>query len=68
MNAKDAVEYLDALADAQQGVSIATVADGWVFHFTANSLRSLLKAAEEGSGKALVFVQDSSKLPKVAGN
>jgi predicted TIM-barrel fold metal-dependent hydrolase len=64
MDPEKAVDYLDKLADTQGGVSVATLDDGWLFHFSAETLRSLLEKAE-ASGKAVVFIQSSAKVGRV---
>lgn len=57
---KDAVAYLKALTEAN-GVSVATVEDGWVFAFTKEKLQFLLKGLAD-SEKLTIFVKDSRKI------
>lgn len=59
-NDKDAVEYLKALTEAN-GVSVATVEDGWVFAFTKEKLQTLLEGLADRE-KLTIFVKDSSKI------
>lgn len=59
----DKVDYALEMAK-HQGVSVSTVKDGWVFTITQTMLQALLdKAKENGAGMAVLFVQDSSKIP-----
>lgn len=45
-NIDSAAEYLNAILKTQ-GVSVATVDDGWVFSFTKEKLVSLMEGLEE---------------------
>jgi hypothetical protein len=42
----DAIDYLRALVETQ-GVSVATVSDGWLFTFNKQKLLSLLNGLED---------------------
>lgn len=63
MDPKDAAEYLNTLTD-KQGVAVATVSDGWVFHFSREKLQQMVDAIDaDGADKLVVFVKNSASLP-----
>lgn len=53
-------EYAIELAK-HQGVSVASVSDGWIFSFTAETLQALLDKAKE-TGMAIVFVKSTQEV------
>lgn len=69
MDPKDnQAEYALELAK-RQGVSVATVKDGWLFTITEGMLQSLLdKAKESKAGMAVLFVKSSADVPATEQN